>query len=144
RAENHVHLLFYIFADDNATAPIIEALGRAARRGVRCRVLADAFGSRSALRTLRPKLTAQGVVVHEMLPFRLLPWRKTRLDLRNHRKIAVIDGQVGFTGSQNLIAAGFKEGLTYEDVMVRITGPVVLELQYIFAADWFLETNEVL
>jgi cardiolipin synthase len=51
---------------------------------------------------------------------------------------------VGYTGSQNLVAADFKKGLAYEDLMVRVTGPVVLELQYIFAADWFLETNEVL
>jgi cardiolipin synthase len=143
-AQHHVHLLFYIFADDSATAPVIEALGRATRRGVRCRVLADAIGSRSALRTLRPKLTALGVAVHEMLPVSLLPWRKARVDLRNHRKIAVIDGWVGYTGSQNLIAADFKAGIAYEDLMVRVTGPVVLELQYIFAADWFLESNEVL
>jgi cardiolipin synthase len=144
RATDHVHLEFYIFADDHATAPVIEALGRAARRGVRCRVLADAIGSRSPLRTLRPKLTALGVAVHEMLPVRLVPWKKARLDLRNHRKIAVVDGRVGYTGSQNLVAAAFKKGLTYEDLMARVTGPVVLELQYLFAADWFLETDEVL
>jgi cardiolipin synthase len=144
RAVNHVHLLFYIFADDSATAPVIEALGRAAKRGVRCRVLADAIGSRSALRTLVPKLTARGVAVHGMLPVSLFPWRLARLDLRNHRKIAVIDGRVGYTGSQNLVGAGFKPGIAYEDLMVRVTGPVVLELQYLFAADWFLETNEVL
>src|SRR5262249_47547773 len=107
RAEHHVHLLFYIFADDRATAPVIEALGRAASRGVRCRVLADAIGSRSGLRTLRPQLTPLGVEVHGMLPIRLVPWKKARLDLRNHRKIAVIDGRVGYTGSQNLIDAEF-------------------------------------
>jgi cardiolipin synthase len=107
-------------------------------------VLADAIGSRAALRTLGPKLTALGVAVHEALPVSLLPWRKARLDLRNHRKIAVIDGWVGYTGSQNMVAADFKNGLAYEDLMVRVTGPVVLELQYVFAADWFLETDEVL
>jgi cardiolipin synthase len=144
RAENHVHLLFYIFADDRATAPVLEALGRAVKRGVVCRVLADAIGSRSALRTLRPKLTALGVAVHEMLPISLLPWKKARVDLRNHRKIAVIDGRIGYTGSQNLVAADFKGDLAYEDLMVRVTGPVVLELQYVFASDWFLETSEVL
>lgn len=144
RAQNHVHLLFYIFADDAATAPVIEALGRAAGRGVRCRVLADAIGSHTGLRTLVPKLTALGVEVHAMLPVSLFPWRKARLDLRNHRKIAVIDGRVGYTGSQNLVAAEFKPGIAFEDLMVRVTGPVVLELQYIFAADWFLETNQVL
>src|SRR5262245_59138087 len=144
QATDHVHLEFYIFADDRATAPVIAALGRAARRGVRCRVLADAIGSRSPLRTLRPKLTALGVEVHETLPVSLWPWKKARLDLRNHRKIAVIDGRIGYTGSQNLVAAEFKPGLAYEDLMVRVRGPVVLELQYVFAADWFLETNEIL
>jgi cardiolipin synthase len=144
RAEDHVHLLFYLFADDGATAPVIEALGRAVKRGVHCRVLADAVGSRALLRTLAPKLRALGVAIHEMLPIRLLPWRKARLDLRNHRKIAVIDGRVGYTGSQNLVAAEYKEGITYEELVVRVTGPVVLELQFVFAADWFLETDEVL
>jgi cardiolipin synthase len=144
RAKNHVHLLFYIFADDRATAPVVEALGRAAARGVRCRVLADAIGSRVGLRTLRSRLSALGVAVHALLPIRLVPWRKARLDLRNHRKIAVIDGRIGYTGSQNLIARDFKEGIAYEDLMVRATGPVVLDLQYVFATDWFLETDEVL
>jgi cardiolipin synthase len=144
RAERNVHLLFYIFADDQATAPIIEALGRAVKRGVRCRVLADSVGSRSGLRTLVPKLTALGVAIHEMLPVGLFRWRMARLDLRNHRKIAVIDGRIGYTGSQNLVGAVFKEGITYEELMVRVTGPVVLELQYVFAADWFQETNEIL
>lgn len=143
-AKVNVHLLFYIFADDSTTAPIVEALGRAAQRGVRCRVLADAVGSRPGLRTLSPKLRALGVEVHAMMPISLLPWRKARLDLRNHRKIVVVDGRIGYTGSQNLVAAEFKEGITYEELMVRVTGPVVLDLQYVFAADWFLETDEVL
>src|SRR5262245_13305997 len=143
-AQHHVHLLFYIFADDRTTAPVVEALGRAAARGVQCRVLADAIGSRPGLRTLVPRLTALGVAVHAMLPVSLWPWKKARLDLRNHRKIAVIDGRIGYTGSQNLVDAELKEGMVYEDLMVRVTGPVVLELQYVFASDWFLETSEVL
>jgi cardiolipin synthase len=144
RAENHVHLQFYIFGDDATTAKVIEALGRAVKRGVECRVLADSIGSRRPLRTLIPKLTALGVAIHGMLPVKLIPWKMSRLDLRIHRKIAVIDGRIGYTGSQNLIEAGFKEGLTFEELMVRVTGPIVLELQYVFASDWFLETNEVL
>jgi cardiolipin synthase len=79
-----------------------------------------------------------------MLPINFLPWKKSRLDLRNHRKIAVIDGRIGYTGSQNMICADTKENLRYEELMVRVTGPLVLELQYVFAADWFLESNEVL
>src|SRR5262249_9615352 len=144
QAKHHVHLQFYIFADDVTTGPVIEALGRAVQRGVRCRVLADAIGSRAALRTLRPKLTALVVAVHEMLPASLWPWRKARLDLRNHRKIAVMDGHIGYTGSHNLVAAEYKEGVTYEELVARVTGPVVLDLQYVFAADWFLETGEIL
>jgi cardiolipin synthase len=143
-AANHVHLLFYIFGDDAATAPVVEALGRAVKRGVSCRVLADSVGSRSGLRTLLPRLKALGVAVQEALPVGLFRQRMARLDLRNHRKIAVIDGRIGYTGSQNLVGSVFKEGITYEELMVRVTGPVVLELQSVFAADWFEETNEVL
>jgi cardiolipin synthase len=123
---------------------VIAALDRASRRGVCCRVLVDSVGSRSALSGLIPRLRASGVAVRELLPVGLLRWNSARLDLRNHRKIAVIDGRVAYTGSQNLVAAGFKEGITYEELMVRVTGPAVWELQYIFAADWFLETGEVL
>ncbi len=143
-AKNHVHLLFYIFADDAATAPIIAALGRAVERGVVCRVLVDSLGSRSALPTLLPKLTSLGVRVSEMLPVGLFRRNKARLDLRNHRKIAIVDGRVAYTGSQNLVSSNFKNGIIFEELMLRVTGPAVLELQFIFAADWFLETTEVL
>jgi cardiolipin synthase len=144
RARNHVHLLYFLFAADTATVPVIAALGRAVERGVVCRVLVDAVGSRSALPTLIPKLTALGVDVRRMLPISLLGHKRTRLDLRNHRKIAIVDGRVAFTGSQNLVASDFVAGITYEELVLRVTGPAVLELQYLFAADWFLETNEVL
>jgi cardiolipin synthase len=137
-------LLYYIFANDGATAPIIAALGRATERGVTCRALVDSLGSHSTLRTLIPKLTALRVDVRTMLPIGLFRRRKARLDLRNHRKIAVVDGRIAYTGSQNLVAADFKPGIVYEELVLRLTGPAVLELQYLFAADWFLETNEVL
>jgi cardiolipin synthase len=144
QARNHVHLLYYIFVDDAATAPVIAALGRAVKRGVVCRVLVDSLGFRTALPILIPKLTALGVDVKEMLPVGLFSRKRARLDLRNHRKIAIVDGRIAFTGSQNLIAADFISGLTYEELVLHIMGPAVLELQYIFTADWFLETNEVL
>lgn len=144
RAEHHVHLLFYIFLEDHATTPVIDALGRAAARGVRCRVLLDAIGSWSTSGVLVPKLRGLGVDVHEILPVRFLPWRMTRFDLRNHRKIVVIDGRIGYTGSQNLVCAHFKEGISYEELMVRVTGPVVLDLQYILASDWYLEAGTIL
>jgi cardiolipin synthase len=143
-ARNHVHLLYFLFAVDTATVPVIAALGRAVERGVACRVLVDALGSRSTLPILIPKLTALGVDTREMLPVGLFRLKRARLDLRNHRKIAIVDGRVALTGSQNLVASDFVAGINYEELVLRLTGPAVLELQYIFAADWFLETNEVL
>ena len=143
-AEHHVHLLYYIYADDRTARRVTDALERAVRRGVRCRVLVDWLGSRAYTGALVPRLQAAGVEVHEMLPIGLFRRKMSRFDLRNHRKIAVIDGRIGYTGSQNLVNAKFKEGITYEELMVRVTGPIVLELQYVFVADWYLETDEVL
>ena len=140
-ARHHVHLCFYIFGDDACSAIVIDALGRAVARGVICRVLVDAFGSRPSRRTLLLKLQALGVAARVALPVRV--GRKTaRFDLRNHRKIVVIDGAVGYTGSQNLVSADFKPGLTYSELMVRIEGPSALQLQAVFGSDWFVESGE--
>lgn len=140
-ALHHVHLCFYIFGDDARSAIVIDALGRAVARGVICRVLVDAFGSRPSRRTLLPKLQALGVAARVALPVRM--GRKTaRFDLRNHRKIVVIDGAVGYTGSQNMVSADFKPGLTYSELMVRIKGPSALQLQAVFGSDWFVESGE--
>ena len=135
-----VHACYYIFADDAHTAPVIEALGRAAARGVRCRVLVDAFGSRPTIPSIIPRLRSLGIDARVALPFR---WRKPeRLDLRNHRKIVVIDGRVGSTGSQNMVSPDFKPGLTYSELVARIEGPAALQLQLVFAADWYSESAE--
>jgi cardiolipin synthase A/B len=143
-AQHHVHLLYYIFADDETGSTIIAALARAAQRGVACRVMVDALGTRRWLKALKKKLTTAGVEVIHVLPVQWLRRHSARADLRNHRKIAVIDGRVGYTGSQNLIDAKFKPGITYQELVIRVTGPVVLELQGVFVADWFLETEQVL
>jgi cardiolipin synthase len=143
-AREHVHLLYYIYADDATGQQVTDALARAVKRGVTCRVLIDAVGARRPLRTLLPKLAAAGVLVHRVLPTGLLRLGRVRMDLRNHRKIAVIDGLVGYTGSQNLVNADFKRGIVYEELVVRVTGPVVLGLQFVFVSDWYLETDELL
>ena len=70
--------------------------------------------------------------------------RAGRLDLRNHRKIAVIDGRIAYAGSQNLVDSTFKAGLTYEELNVRLAGPIALELQAVFAEDWYVDTGEFL
>ena len=143
-ARDHVHLLYYIYADDATGQKVTDALARAVKRGVTCRVLIDALGARRPLRTLLPKLVQAGVAVHRVLPAGLLRLWGARVDLRNHRKIAVIDGHVGYTGSQNLVAADFKKGIVYEELVVRVTGPVVLGLQFVFVADWYLESDQLL
>jgi cardiolipin synthase A/B len=145
-ARQHVHLLFYIFADDSVGQRVAEALARAAERGVACRVLADAVGSRRLFRHRAPWLRQRGVRIFPVLPANLwrLPFK--RLDLRNHRKLAVIDGQVALTGSQNIVEAsyGHKRAGVWHDIMARITGPVVRQLQTIFLEDWFYESGELL
>jgi cardiolipin synthase len=143
-ATNHVHLLYYIFADDAAAGKVVAALERAVKRGVVCRVLVDYLGARRWARGLGPKLAAAGALYHRVLPVTFLRRKSARADLRNHRKVAVVDGWVAYTGSQNLINADFKPGITYEEMVVRVTGPAVLQLQAVFVADWFMETEQML
>jgi cardiolipin synthase len=142
-ARHHVHLEFYIFRDDAVGRLIIEALGRAAERGVVCRVLVDALGSYGSLRKLKRRLKSVGVEVHDILPLRRR-LRSSRVDLRNHRKIAVIDGTVGYTGSQNIWDPTLHSRRVNKDLLLRIEGPAVSQLQAVFALDWFLETLEEL
>lgn len=143
-ATDHVHLLYYIFADDDRGGRVVEALLRARSRGVECRVLVDAVGSRQfALPALLQRLRAAGVPAHEALPAGMFRRNAARFDLRNHRKIAVIDNRVGFTGSQNLVNPGFVKGFPNEELVARVEGPVVLQLQAVFLQDWYFETGEL-
>ena len=143
-AQRHIHLLYYIFADDATGRRVADALRRASARGVQCRLLLDALGGRSALRRLASSLRSAGVEVVAVLPYRLWNRNRGRRDLRNHRKIAVIDGQVGYVGSQNLIDADFKRGLVYEELVARVTGPIVGQLQAVWLVDRFVETDNIL
>ena len=132
-AEHHVHLLFYIFQDDLVGRRVGGALVRAAQRGVICRVLADAVGSRRMFRQMAPFLRAKGVRIRQALPATLWRIPFERIDLRNHRKLAVIDGRIALTGSQNIVepSYGHKRAGVWHDVMARVTGPVVRQLQAI-------------
>jgi cardiolipin synthase len=143
-AADHVHLIFYLFAYDTSGKKIITALRRAVERGVTCRVLIDALGSHAWASHVMKALAEAGVTAHLVLPLRFPRRRSTRADLRNHRKIVVIDGQGGYIGSQNIVDADFNPRVTNQELVVRVCGPVVLELQAVFMADWFLETGEVL
>src|SRR5438552_3068099 len=137
-AKHHAHLLYYIFADDRTGKRVADALTRAAARGVQCRVLLDGRGAKPAIESLAPRLRKAGVETTVLLPYGLL----SRFDLRNHRKIAVIDGQIGYVGSQNIVDADFKKGLLYEELVTRVQGPVVAQLQAVLLADRYAETGD--
>lgn len=143
-ARHEVHLLYYLMFDDAVGRAFAEALARAAARGVRCRLLVDAMGGKRGLRAYARSLRTTGVEVRATLA-RGLPWRRSaRMDLRNHRKIAVIDGRTGYIGSQNLAEPGFVPAFPNREVVARVRGPVVLQLSALFASDWYIETNQVL
>lgn len=144
-ARDHVHLMFYIFAADAVGRRIADALYRAVQRGVICRVLADWVGSRRMLKTLGREMQRHGVAVHAMLPIGFFRRRVARIDMRNHRKLAVIDGRIAYTGSQNLVDPHYgHKDLVWRDIMVRLVGPVVHQLQHVFLEDWYAETDELL
>ena len=151
-AVDHVHVEFYILVKDRTTEAFFAALARARTRGVVVRVLSDhvsglMFPHRAETRRAFADMGAEW---HAMLPLRPLRGQWQRPDLRNHRKLVVVDGRVGFTGSQNLIDSTYLKkknvarGLHWRELMVRVEGPVVRELDAVFITDWFSETDELL
>ena len=139
-ASRYVHLLFYIFENDDVGTRVADALVVAAQRGVAVRVLMDAIGSRAGLAHLGPRLRAAGVEVIAMMPLRLWGPNAARFDLRNHRKIVVVDGTSAFFGSQNIVSAHANRGLVNEELLVHATGPVVRHLHAVLLGDRYLET----
>lgn len=135
----HVHILVYIFADDATGTRVTAALGRAVARGVACRVMLDPVGSHRWAKRAMANLAAAGVDVRTALPFRLR--NRTRRDMRNHRKLWAIDGIVGYAGSQNIVDHSFRPGIFNRELVARVTGPVVAEIEAVIRADWYLETE---
>lgn len=148
QAQHHCHLLYYIYLDDASGTRLGRALADAARRGVACRLLVDAVGSRDFLRSpLRREMAEAGVRIVDALPASLLRMAFSRVDLRNHRKITIIDGIIAHTGSRNIACAEFAPKAAFApwyDVSLRITGPAVRDLQTLFIEDWYLDADESL
>jgi cardiolipin synthase len=142
-ARRYVHVLMYIFEDDEVGRAVAEALARAARRGVAVRVLMDAIGSRGGLRHQAPALRAAGSEVIAVMPLRLWGPNAARFDLRNHRKIVVVDGDAAYFGSQNIVSARANRGMVNEELLVRAQGPIVAHLGAVLLADRYLETGNV-
>ncbi|MDS9466234.1 cardiolipin synthase [Paracoccus sp. MBLB3053] len=147
-ARDHVHILFYIWLDDPSGRSVAEAAIRAAVRGVKVRAVIDAFGSRAFGRSEAwSKMREAGVVCVEALPLGLpvIGSLFRRMDLRNHRKIVVIDHELGFTGSRNCADRAFAIKPRYApwiDVFLRIEGPVVRQMQAVFLQDWMSYSGE--
>ncbi len=149
-AQRYVHVEFYIFAYDQTTAHFFDALGDAVSRGVEVRVLMDHIASlrvKGYRKTLK-RLDRMGVRWQLMLPVQPFKGRYQRPDLRNHRKILVVDGEIGFMGSQNIIDRSYnkrsnaRRGLKWKELVARVEGPIVSGLEAIFSTDWYLETGE--
>ena len=147
-ARDHVHLLFYIWLDDHNGCKVINALTRAAARGVACRVMADGLGSRAMIRSRHwPAMANAGVRVAEALPIGnpLLRLFTGRIDLRNHRKIVVIDHHITYCGSQNCADPEFRvkpRFAPWVDAVMRLEGPIARQNQFLFACDWMSHVDE--
>ena len=147
-AKENVHLLFYIWLQDNNGCKVVEALKRAAARGVTCRAMADCLGSRSMVNSKHwQAMHEAGVLLARALPIGnpLLRPLKGRIDLRNHRKIVVIDNHITYCGSQNCADPEFRVKAKFApwvDVQFRFVGPIARQNQYLFISDWMAETDE--
>ncbi len=145
-AKRSIAMMTYIFDNDAVGKQFVEAFERAVKRGVDVRVLIDAIGSRYSFPSIVGVLAKAGVRVERFLES-FVPGYFAYANLRNHRKIMVIDGEVGFTGGLNI-----REGAALSrhpkhplhDMHFRVTGPVVCQLQEVFAEDWAFSTREVL
>jgi cardiolipin synthase len=150
KATDHVHVVFYIWLSDENGTKFVEALKRAASRGVTCRVMADDLGSRGIIRSEHWRaMRAAGVRVAAGLPIGnpLLRVFEGRIDLRNHRKILVIDDRVTYCGSQNCADPEFRVKAKYApwvDAMMRFEGPIARQNQFLFASDWMTYVDESL
>ena len=147
-AREHVHVLFYIWLPDQTGTRMAEALIAAAQRGVACRVLVDDHGARHLVRSdLWGRMQAAGVALERAAPVGnpFISLLFQRIDLRNHRKIVVVDNATSWVGSRNCADAAFAirpRFAPWVDVLVRLEGPVVRQQQAVFLHDWMTHHSE--
>ncbi len=145
-ARHSVSLSAYIFGDDKAGKPFVEALSRAVKRGVQVRVLIDGFGSRYTFPPVERTLRREGVRAALFLP-KMRDAGLAFFNLRSHRKSLVVDGRVGFTGGLNIQARNIHADVPprmVRDLHFKLEGPIVGQLQEVFAEDWAFTTREIL
>lgn len=147
-ATHHVHLVTFIWTTRGQAIKVGEALARAAKRGIECRVIVDDVGSKEFTGSpLEADMIKAGVRVIHALPVNAARVLLARIDIRNHRKIAIIDGTVAFTGSHNIADPDFKirqmpKVGRWVDSTVRVEGPAVHILQGVFLCDWAADSSE--
>jgi cardiolipin synthase len=143
-AQSSIGLASYIFEDDEAGAPFIDALIAAQARGIAVRVIVDGVGSGYFLCPAAARLAAGGVKVARFL-HSWLPWRTPFLNLRNHKKILVVDGRIAFIGGLNISAHNLADAdprHAIRDMHFHVEGPVVAQISEAFVADWQFATDE--
>ena len=151
-ATTFVHVEYFIVSLDKVTAVFFTAMENAVKRGVTVRVLADYLSSRKVPNSKETfaELDRIGVKWSWLLPVMPFKGKYQRPDLRNHRKLVVVDGRVAYMGSQNLIDRSYnspkniKRGLQWQELITRVEGPVVSGINAIFLSDWYAETDELL
>ena len=144
-AKHHIHLQYYILNDDETGRRLRDALIAKAREGVEVRILYDDVGSSGAKKSFFRSMRSEGIEVYAFLHVKF-PLFTSKVNYRNHRKITIIDGHIGYIGGMN-IADRYIEGLKWgiwRDTHLRIEGPAVQGLQLLFAVDWSFECKEVL
>jgi cardiolipin synthase len=151
-AQHYAHIEFYILQADTATDNLFRAMEEACARGITVRVLLDHWANRGKpnYKATLKRLDAMGAQWHLMLPVQPFKGKYQRPDLRNHRKLLVVDGNVAFMGSQNVtdstynLPKNIRRGLHWVDLMVRLQGPIVASVNAVFLSDWYSETDEEL
>lgn len=144
RAEDHIHLQFYIFRDDEIGGQVMELLKSKAAHGVEVRMILDGIGSLRFPQSRIRELLASGVQVHIFLPTMMSILHK-RINYRNHRKIVVCDGRAGYFGGMNIgdeYLGGDESIGPWRDTHLRIEGEAVYALQHTFLRDWKLVSGE--
>ena len=147
-ARRHVHICTYIWLADHNGLKLKDACIRAAKRGIDVRILADALGSMRLIRSTHWRdMEDAGCSARVALPVGNPLWTfiRGRVDLRNHRKLMVIDNAITWCGSQNFADPEFRIKPRYApwvDVMTRWAGPVAKHMQFLFVSDWMAEHGE--
>ena len=144
-AKEHIHIEFFIFEDDKISNQLRELLISKAKEGVRVRMIYDFLGSWLLSKRYLYSLQKAGVYARPFLPFRLRLGR-SKINLRNHRKLLIVDGKIGFTGGLNVADRYFYGNVLgkWRDTFVRFEGSVVHGLQQLFLNDWYFVERKLI